>query len=72
MTEDGRCGLLVPRGDQAKLAEAMTAMLRPEIRARYSELALEHVEARSPLACASTLLDFLSGHLGLEAMRGAA
>lgn len=66
VTEDGRCGLLIPRGDQAKLAQAMAAMLRPEIRARYSELALEHVEARSPLACASALVDFLSGHLGLE------
>ena len=29
VTEDGRCGLLVPRGSRAELAEAMTAMLRP-------------------------------------------
>jgi len=66
VTEDGRCGLLVPQGDRAKLAEAMAAMLRPEIRARYSELALEYVKARSPLACASALVDFLSGHFGLH------
>jgi glycosyltransferase involved in cell wall biosynthesis len=65
VTEDGRCGLLVPRGDLAKLAEAMAAMLRPEIRARYSELALEHVEALSPLACASALVNFLSEHLDM-------
>ena len=65
VTEDGRCGLLVPRGDRVKLAEAMMAMLRSEIRARYSELALEHVEARSPLACAGALVNFLLEHLGL-------
>ena len=34
VTEDGAYGLLVPRGDQARLAEAMARMLEPEIRAR--------------------------------------
>jgi glycosyltransferase involved in cell wall biosynthesis len=65
VTGDGQCGLLVPPGNRAELAKAMTAMLRPEIRARHAELTQEHVEARSPLACASALVDFLSGPLGL-------
>ena len=33
VTEDGKYGLLVPRGDPAKLAEAMAEMLQPHVRA---------------------------------------
>jgi glycosyltransferase involved in cell wall biosynthesis len=65
VTEDGRWGLLVPRGDPGKLAEAMAAMLQPEVRARYSELGRQRVETLSPIACANALVDFLSGHLGV-------
>jgi glycosyltransferase involved in cell wall biosynthesis len=65
VTEDGRYGLLVPRGDRAKLAEAMASMLHSEVRARYSELGLQRAEALSPVACAGALVDFLSGRLGL-------
>jgi glycosyltransferase involved in cell wall biosynthesis len=66
VTENGRYGLLVPRGDRAKLAEAMVCMLRPDVRARYSELGHQRAEALSPRASAGLLLDFVSGYLGLD------
>ena len=65
MTDNGRYGLLVSRGNGAELAEAMVRMLQPDVRARYSELGQQRVEALSPTASASALIDFLSGHLGL-------
>jgi glycosyltransferase involved in cell wall biosynthesis len=66
VTENGRYGLLVPRGNRAKLAEAMVCMLQPEVRARYSELGLQRAEMLSPRASASALLAFLTGYLGLQ------
>ena len=65
VTDNGRYGLLVPRGDRAKLTEAMGQMLQPDVRGRYSELGQQRTEALSPTACASALVDFLSEHLGL-------
>jgi glycosyltransferase involved in cell wall biosynthesis len=67
VTDDGAYGLLVPRGDQARLAEAMARIMQPEIRARYSNLGQQRAEALSPEACATALVEFLSGHLGLGA-----
>lgn len=67
VTEDGKYGLLVPRGDRAKLSEAMARMLRPDIRTRYSELGQQRAEELSPAACSSALIEFLSEHLGLGA-----
>lgn len=67
VTDNGRYGLLVPRGDRAKLAEAMVDMLQLELRAQYSELGLQRAEALSPAASANVLVDFLSRHLGLIA-----
>jgi glycosyltransferase involved in cell wall biosynthesis len=67
VTEGGRFGLLVPRDDPAKLAEAMGKILRPEVRAHYAALGRQRCETLSPKACASMLVDFLSGHLGLGA-----
>lgn len=66
VTENGRYGLLVPRGDTEKLVEAMTLMLREDVRARYSKLGRQRLEALSPVASASALADFVAGHLGLE------
>ena len=66
VTEDGTYGLLVPRGDQSKLTEAMAHMLQPDIRKSYAELGLERVDALSPTASANALVDFLTGHLGLH------
>ena len=42
-------------------------MLQPQVRAHFAELGYQRVEAFSPVACAGTLLDFLSGHFGLSA-----
>jgi glycosyltransferase involved in cell wall biosynthesis len=69
VTENGRYGMLVPRGDRAGLAKAMELMLEPEIRARYAELGLQRADALSPTASANVLLDFLSGYLGLKVLR---
>jgi glycosyltransferase involved in cell wall biosynthesis len=67
VTEDGRDGLLVPRGDRLRLAEAMEHMLQPAVRARYSELGQQRAAALSPAACANALIEFLSGHFALNA-----
>jgi len=65
VTDNGKYGLLVPRGDRASLVEAMEHMLQPEVRAQYSDLGEQRVRALSPAASANALVDFLSGHLGL-------
>jgi glycosyltransferase involved in cell wall biosynthesis len=67
VTDNGKYGLLVPRGDQDTLAQAMAEMLRPEVRERYSALGRERAEAMSPIACAEALIHFLSGQLKLVA-----
>jgi glycosyltransferase involved in cell wall biosynthesis len=66
VTEDGKYGLLVPRGDQVKLVQAMERILQPDVRKQYSELGLQRAEALSPSASATALVDFLCGHLGLD------
>jgi glycosyltransferase involved in cell wall biosynthesis len=66
VTNDGEFGFLVPRGDKAKLVEAMTFMLQPDVRERYSKLGQQRVEELSPTASANTLADFLTRQLGLE------
>jgi glycosyltransferase involved in cell wall biosynthesis len=65
VTDNGKYGLLVPRGDRAKLTEAMERMLQPSVRTQYSELGRERAEALSPSTSANALVDFLSDHLGL-------
>jgi len=67
VTDDGRCGLLVPRADRAKLSEAMVRMLQTDVRAQYSDLGLQRAEALSPVASGNALVDFLSARLGLSA-----
>jgi glycosyltransferase involved in cell wall biosynthesis len=67
VTEDGKYGLLVPRGDPAKLAAAMQSMLDPQLRADLAALGYQRVEALSPVACASRLVEFLSERFGLSA-----
>ncbi len=61
VTDDGRYGILVPRGDRLRLVQAMERMLDPEVREEYSALGSKRVQAFSPLACATILLDFLEG-----------
>jgi glycosyltransferase involved in cell wall biosynthesis len=67
VTENGSSGLLVPRGDRAKLAEAMEQMLEPEVRARYSQLGLHRADQLSPVASANVLVDFLDERFLLSA-----
>jgi glycosyltransferase involved in cell wall biosynthesis len=59
VTQNGAFGILVPRGSRASLAEAMTRVLNPQVRERYSELGRERVKAFSPLASAEALLGFV-------------
>jgi glycosyltransferase involved in cell wall biosynthesis len=63
VTDNGEYGLLVPRGDQEKLAEAMVLMLQADVRARYSELGEQRAGALSPMVSANALVDFLTGKL---------
>ena len=67
VTGDGAFGLLVPRNDRMKLAEAMQTMLQPEVRARYAELGLKRSYDMSPTASAIALLNFMSDGLGISA-----
>jgi len=67
VTDDGRCGLLVPRGDRTELATAMALMLQPDVRAKYRKLGPQRAREFSPVSCARALAGFLSGHLALPA-----
>jgi glycosyltransferase involved in cell wall biosynthesis len=66
VTDNGRYGLLVPRGDQKQLVEAMVRMLQTDVRARYSGLGQHRIKAMSPIASANALVDFLTVQLGLH------
>jgi glycosyltransferase involved in cell wall biosynthesis len=66
VTARGKYGLLVPRGDAEKLADAMVRMLQPGVRARYAELGLERIGAFSPEASANALVHFLTTRLRLN------
>ena len=65
VTDGGRYGLLTPRGNRTELAAAMEQMLQPEVRATYRDLGLQRAKEFSPTLCASALVGFLHGHLGL-------
>jgi len=65
VTDNGKYGLLVPRGDQEGLVNAMVDMLQPDVRAEYSKRGQQRVVALSPVASANALLDFLTGPVGL-------
>jgi glycosyltransferase involved in cell wall biosynthesis len=66
VTDNGKYGVLIPRGDKNQLAHAMAYMLQADVRERYSELGRQRVEMLSPMASANALVDFLTGQLGLE------
>jgi glycosyltransferase involved in cell wall biosynthesis len=65
VTDNGRHGLLVTRGDREELAEAMGRMLQADVRARYAALGQKRIGALTPRVCADALLDFLAG-LGVD------
>jgi glycosyltransferase involved in cell wall biosynthesis len=67
VTDDGRYGLLVPRGDRAKLAQAMERILQPDTRAQFSKLGQQRAAALSPVASANVLVDYLCVRFGLAA-----
>jgi len=69
VTENGKYGMLVPKGDQQGLAEAMSEMLQPSVRAQFAELGRQRSEHMSPAASATALVNFLSGELGLADRR---
>jgi glycosyltransferase involved in cell wall biosynthesis len=60
VTDNGRYGVLLPRGSRPQLAEAMVEMLRADTRAHYSELGPRRAETFSPAASAEALIGFLS------------
>ena len=68
VTCDGRYGLLVPRDDRLKLAEAMERMLQPDVRTRYAELGRQRADELSPGASAKVLVEFLLERLGVGAL----
>lgn len=67
VTDDGKYGLLVSRGDKAELTVAMERVLQLDVRKQYSELGQQRLEALSPAASANALVDFLCAHFGLKA-----
>jgi glycosyltransferase involved in cell wall biosynthesis len=67
VTDDGKYGVLVPKGDRAELIAAMTRMLQPEFHARYAELGMQRADSLSPAASAKILIEFLSAQLGVNA-----
>jgi len=66
VTGNGDYGLLVPRDDRAKLAQAMERLLQSDVRERYSKLGRQRAAELSPAASARVLTDFLSARLGLS------
>lgn len=65
VTDGGRYGILVPRGDRSALTEAMRSILQPDARARYSALGLARIETFSPSKCADELIAFAVEQLGV-------
>lgn len=59
VTDDGRFGLLVPRGDVAALTDALTTLLDPEQRAAWAERGRLRAVDFSPTTCAQALVERL-------------
>lgn len=57
--QNGRYGLLVPKGDLESLAAAMVSMTDPSVRAKYSALGLQRATNFTPEVVGPALLDFL-------------
>jgi glycosyltransferase involved in cell wall biosynthesis len=65
VTDNGKYGILVPRGDRQKLTEAIASMLQPDVRKHFAELGRKRSEEMSPAASAAALIGFLSANLGI-------
>jgi glycosyltransferase involved in cell wall biosynthesis len=59
VTDNGRYGILVPRNDRRRLAQAITTLLDPSRRAHWALQAQRRARAFSPHACARQLVDEL-------------
>ncbi len=59
--DDGRAGLLVPMGDAAALAQAMTTLAEPATRRRYAGLARARAAAFAPQPVGAALLQLIEG-----------
>ena len=57
--QNGRYGLLVPKGDLESLAAAMVSMADPSVRAKYSALGLQKATNFTPEVVGPALLGFL-------------
>ena len=57
--DDGRAGVLVPRGDRAALANAMAQLEDHELRERYASLSLERAKRFTPARVGEDLLAFI-------------
>jgi glycosyltransferase involved in cell wall biosynthesis len=58
--DDGRAGMLVPKGDREALAQAMTAMADPSIRRRYAALATARAACFAPAPVGTALLELIA------------
>jgi glycosyltransferase involved in cell wall biosynthesis len=58
--DDGRAGMLVPKGDRAALAQAMTAMADPATRRRYAALARARAACFAPEPVGGVLLQLIA------------
>jgi glycosyltransferase involved in cell wall biosynthesis len=58
--DDGRAGVLVPRGDPRAVAEAMTRLADPQVRADYAARARRRAEAFMPGPVGAALVRFLA------------
>jgi glycosyltransferase involved in cell wall biosynthesis len=58
--DDGQAGLLVPRGDRAALAQAMSALAEPATRRRYAELARARAASFAPGPVGAALLQLIA------------
>ena len=59
VTDNGRYGLLVPRGDVAALTQAVTELLDPVQRAAWAERAMARAADFSPSICSQALVERL-------------
>jgi len=58
--DDGGAGMLVPKGDRAALAQAMTAMADPATRRRYAALARARAACFAPEPVGAALLQLIA------------
>jgi glycosyltransferase involved in cell wall biosynthesis len=66
VTDDGRSGILVPRGDRTGLAEAMCYVLNDHVREHFSAAGKKRADELSPEACATMLSNYLVSYVRIS------